>query len=244
MRGALIASYSYFEFVVLAFAWLPVMAVSSVRHRNDPTQRLPGRWMRRFGKTASALTPLWRFRVEGSPPEDIRDRAYVVISNHESQADPFLLCWLPWDMRWIAKEELFRRPLTGWLLHLSGDIKLRRGDRESVTEMFDEARRTLRGGMCVMLFPEGRRSEDGVLLPFKDGAFQLAIETGAPILPLALAGTRECMAKGSFLLHEADAVVRVLEPIETTGYGPDDVAKLRELCRDRVAAGIEALGKR
>lgn len=244
MRSALIATYTYAEFIALGFAWLPIMALSSARHRNDPTQRLPGRWMRRFGKTTSRLTPLWKFGFEGTPPPDIMQRGYVVVSNHESTADPFLISWLPWDMRWIAKQELFRRPLTGWLMSLSGDIPLRRGERESVVEMMEECRRTLRAGMPVMIFPEGTRSRDGNLLPFKDGAFTLAIDTQSPVLPLALTGTHDCMRKGSFLLHEARAIVRVLEPIETRGMGPQDLERLKEMTRERIRVAVDELKAR
>src|SRR4029078_12170406 len=115
VRRAVLAGYTYAEFVVLALAWLPLLAGALLKHRGAASHRHAGRWMRRFGKTTSALTPLWRFRVEGEPPEDILRRGYVVVWNHESNADPFLLSWLPWDMRWIAKEEIFRQPLTGWL---------------------------------------------------------------------------------------------------------------------------------
>ncbi|MCC6213909.1 MAG: 1-acyl-sn-glycerol-3-phosphate acyltransferase [Polyangiaceae bacterium] len=244
MRRALLATYSYAEFVGTALAFLPLMAVSAIRHREDLTRRHQGRWMRRFGKLTSQLTPLWRFEVEGVAPADVKTRPYVVVSNHESNADPFLLSHLPWDMRWIAKQELFRQPLTGWLLTLGGDIPLRRGERESVVEMLAECRATLRAGMSVMVFPEGTRSPDGELLPFKDGAFQLAVECGVPVLPLALHGTRDCMQKGSFLLHEAHAVVRILEPVETQGMTLDDVATLRDTCRDRIAASARELRSR
>lgn len=244
MRAALFATYTYAEFVVVGLAFLPFMAVSKLRHRKDPVQRMPGRWMRRFGKTTSRLTPLWRFRAEGEGPRDIFERGYVVVSNHESNADPFLLCYLPWDMRWIAKEELFEQPFVGWLMRLSGDIPLRRGERDSVVEMLAECRRTLRAGMPVMIFPEGTRSKTADLLPFKDGAFRLAIETGCPILPLALSGTRDCMRKGSILLHRATAVVRVLEPISTTGLGPDDVEALKQKTRERILAARAELQQR
>ncbi len=113
MRRAVLGLYTYAEFFGQMLAFLPVMAVSYARHRGDPTQRQPGRWMRRFGRSTSRATPIWRFTVEGDAPADIRERAYGVVANHESTADPFLLSWLPWDMRWIAKEELFRPPLTG-----------------------------------------------------------------------------------------------------------------------------------
>lgn len=241
MKSAVVATYTYAEFLALGIGFLPIMAVSRLRHRADPTRRKPGRWMRRFGKLSSQATPLWRFRVEGTPPPDIDRRAYVVISNHESNADPFLLSHLPWDMRWIAKEELFRQPLTGWLLWLGGDIPLRRGEKDSVVSMLEECRRTLRAGMSLMIFPEGTRSKDGTLLPFKDGAFQLALECGVPVLPLALSGTKDCMQKGSFLLHQADATVRVLEPVDTSGMSLEDLPRLKQICRERIAAGVAAL---
>jgi 1-acyl-sn-glycerol-3-phosphate acyltransferase len=104
--------------------------------------------------------------------------------------------------------------------------------------MFDECRRTLQAGVSVMIFPEGTRSKNGELQPFKDGAFQLAIDAGAPLLPLAVSGTRDCMQKGSFLLHEARAVVRVLEPIDTQGCGPGDVERVKQLARERIKSAL------
>ena len=106
------------------------MAVSSLRHRGDPTQRAPGQWLRRIGRTATRLSLLWKFDIEGERPADIDTTGYVVVSNHESQADPFLLSFLPWDMRWVAKEALFKQPLSGWAMRFGGDIPLRRGEGE------------------------------------------------------------------------------------------------------------------
>ena len=157
MRRALLGTFTYAEFFAQAAAFLPIMAISSLLHRGDPTQRMPGRWMRRFGRSTSRMTPLWHFEVEGEGPADIRDRGYVVVSNHESTADPFLLSSLPWDMRWVAKEEIFRLPVLGWMMRFGGDIPVRRGDRESVAEMFREAKRALAHGMSIMMFPEGTR---------------------------------------------------------------------------------------
>lgn len=194
--------------------------------------------MRRFGRTTSALTPVWRFSVDGQPPADILERGYVVVANHESTADPFLLSWLPWDMRWVAKEEIFKLPLLGQMMHLSGDIPLRRGERESVEKMMAECRRTLEHGLPVMMFPEGTRSPDGQLLPFKDGAFALAIAAGVPVLPVALAGTRNCRPKGSKWFGHARAHARVLPPIDSAGLSPGDVAILREQAREAIAAAL------
>lgn len=236
--------WTYLEFSAVLSAYLPMMALSSLRHRGDPTQRKPGQWMRRMGRTATRLTPLWKFEVEGERPADIDTKAYVVVANHESQADPFLLSWLPWDMRWVAKEELFKPPISGWAMKWGGDIPLRRGKGESIRICLDECERAIRGGISVMMFPEGTRSKGGELLPFKDGAFHLAIRTGVPILPVALAGTREMRPKHSLWFGKAHACAKVLEPIPTTGMQIGDVAKLREASRDAISAALPDLRTR
>ena len=149
--------WAYAEFGTVIGAFLPILAVSAWRHRGDPTQRLPGRWMRRMGRTAARLSTLWKFDIEGERPADIDTAAYVVVANHESQADPFLLSFLPWDMRWVAKQALFEQPLSGWAMRLGGDIPLRRGEGESVRTCLSECERALRAGISVMMFPEGTR---------------------------------------------------------------------------------------
>ncbi len=241
MRRAALGFYSYADFFAQVGVVFPVVAVPYARHRGDPTQRQPGRWMRRFGRSTSRATPILRFSVEGDPPADIRERAYVVVANHESTADPFLLAHLPWDMRWVAKEELFKLPVLGWMMRFGGDIPVRRGDHASVHRMVAEAKRTLAGGMSIMMFPEGTRSADGQLGAFKDGAFRLAIEAGVPILPLALAGTRACRPKGSLWFGEARAAVRILPPIATDGMTDADVDRLREATRDAIGAALPEL---
>jgi 1-acyl-sn-glycerol-3-phosphate acyltransferase len=244
MKHALAGVFSYAEFGLCVTAFLPVMALSSLRHRGDPTQRAPGRWMRRLGRAAGRLSPLWSFDIEGEAPAEIASKGHVVVANHESQADPFLLSWLPFDMRWVAKEELFAPPITGWAMRLGGDIPLRRGQGESVRAMMDECERALAGGISVMMFPEGTRSKDGALLPFKDGAFALAIRAQVPVLPIALAGTREMRPKHSRWFGKAHAGAKILAPIPTRGLGPDDVATLRDRSRDAIVSVLPDLRSR
>jgi 1-acyl-sn-glycerol-3-phosphate acyltransferase len=244
VRAAALGLYTYVEFGALVVAFMPPMAAAWYRHRGDPTQRVPGRWMRRLGRSIANFTPLWHFRVEGEPPPDVHSSPYVVVANHESNADPVLLSFLPWDMRWIAKEELFKLPVIGMMLKFGGDIPLRRGSRDSVRQMFDECRRTLDAGMSVMMFPEGTRSRDGELLPFKDGAFELAVAAGVPVLPVAITGTRACMPKGSPWLGRAEAVARVLAPVPTEGLGRDDVPALRDRVRGELIAALRELRAR
>jgi 1-acyl-sn-glycerol-3-phosphate acyltransferase len=241
MRRTLLGVYTYAEFFLFTVLFLPMMGGVTLFHSEDPGRRVRGRWMRRFGRVTSSLTPLWRFSVEGKPPPDVGERPYMVVSNHESTSDPFLLSWLPFDMRFIAKEELFRLPLLGWMMKFGGDIPLRRGDRDSVQRMREECRRTLDAGVPLLMFPEGTRSPDGQLLPFKDGAFQIAIEAQVPVLPVALAGTRQCRPKGSLWFGDARARVRILEPIPTRGMTLEDVPRLREEVRVRIAAAVQQL---
>ena len=111
MKKELLGTFTYAEFAAHISVFLPIMAASAVLHREDPTKRLQGRWMRRFGRSAARATPLWKFDVVGEPPADIGTKGYVVVANHESNIDPFLLSFLPWDMRWIAKESLFKVPV-------------------------------------------------------------------------------------------------------------------------------------
>lgn len=241
MRRPIAVALTYAEFAACTAAFIPLLAAARLRSIRDPTRRVAGRWLRMFGRLTSTLTPLWQFSVQGRPPRDIDGRAYVVVSNHESNADPFLLSSLPWDMRWIAKEELFELPVIGVLMHLGGDIPLRRGERESVVEVMAACRSTLDHGLSVMFFPEGTRTRDGRLGAFKDGAFRLAIEAGAPVLPIAIAGTRDCLRKGSATLGEARAIARILPPLETRQLSTRDVDWLRDRAREQIARAVAEL---
>ncbi|MBK7073640.1 MAG: 1-acyl-sn-glycerol-3-phosphate acyltransferase [Myxococcales bacterium] len=239
MRRAVLGVFTYVGFAILLLAWLPILGVVTLLDRRDIRRR--GRWMRKFGRASARVAPQWRFRVEGRPPVDIDRRAYVVVANHQSTADPWLLSSLRWDMRWIAKASLFRAPVIGWLMRLGGDLEVVRGQGASVKAMLAEARATLARGMSLMIFPEGTRSPDGELGRFKDGAFELAIASGAPILPVVVDGTHHCRPKGSWWFGEADAVAKVLPPIATEGLTMADVPALREQVRATIASELVRL---
>lgn len=242
MRTVIYGLWTYLEFAVLALVFVPIMGVYTLFRRRNLRGR--GAWMRRFGRMCARVTPIWRFRVEGEAPAEVRRRAYVVVANHESSADPFLLSWLPFDMRWVAKVSLFKLPVIGWLMRLGGDIRLLRGNGDSVREMLAEARHTLEAGLPVMIFPEGTRSPDGALQRFKDGAFQLAIDAGVPVLPLAIEGTRACRPKGSLWFRRATATVRVLAPLPTDGMTRAELPKLREQTRTAIRDALVEMRQR
>ena len=206
----------------------------------DPGRYWAGRTFRLLAVSQVKLNPLWRFRTSGRPVRDPR-RPYVVVSNHESYADIFLISLLPWEMKWLSKETIFRIPVMGWMMRMAGDVAIVRGNRDSAVGALDSCMDRLAKRVSVMIFPEGTRSKTADLLPFKDGAFRLAIESGAPLLPLAVAGTRHAMAKGTFQFRRADAIVSVLDPIETTGLTFADLPALKERARRAIIDGRSAL---
>ena len=216
--------------LIVLFGWIPVGAVWLVTAPFDPGRYWAGRAFRALAVLAVQLNPLWRFRTSGNPVRDPR-RPYVVVSNHESYADIFLISHLPWEMKWLSKDTIFRIPLMGWMMRMAGDIPVTRGKASSRMAALDGCRDRLRKRVSVMFFPEGTRSKRGEMLPFYDGAFRLAVESGCPILPIAVAGTTHAMAKGSFRFMPATAEARVLPAVETAGLTVADVPALRERVR-------------
>lgn len=204
----------------------------------DRNRTIPGRFLRFVGVGISLTFPPWRLRVEGRWPEG---GPFVVVANHQSILDILLLSRLPREMKWVAKEELFRVPWAGWMLRMAGDIPIRRGDAESGGEAIARARGYLARGMSVMIFPEGTRSAKGALLPFKSGAFRLALEAGVPVLPVAVNGTARGMPKGGPWVNPCRAVARILEPLDVAGLGPEDWSRLRDLARSRIDAALDRL---
>lgn len=221
--------------------WLPMVAIVwLVTAPFDPGRYRAGYLFRKIGVFPQKLNPLWTFTVTGDIPSDPR-RPYVVVANHESFVDLMLISHLKMEMKWLAKEELFRLPIAGWIMRLSGDISLTRGDRASSADAIAQCHDRLDKKVSVMVFPEGTRTRSGELQPFKDGAFRIAIDAQVPILPLAVHGTRLALRSGDWRLGDADAEVRVLEPISTEGMTAEDVPELRERIREIIRLEIEQM---
>lgn len=227
--------------LLIVVVWTPLVAlVFAVTAPFDSGRYAAGWLFRRGAVVFVALNPLWHFRTSGVRITDPR-RPYIAVSNHESYADIFLISHLPWEMKWLSKSEIMRLPLMGWMMWMAGDIPVVRSVARSRTAALDGIRDRLRKGVSVMVMPEGTRSPTEELLPFRDGAFRVAIELGVPVLPMAVAGTRTAMAKGSYAFRRARAEVRVLEPIETSAMSLKDVAHLRETVRSRISDARTAL---
>ena len=237
----IVSIWAWLVLVVCIVLWFPVLAV--VRLLTAPFDRgryIPGRIFRKIGPAMATLNPLWHFRYSGTMPKDPR-RPFVVVSNHESFTDILLISHLPWEMKWLSKAELFRIPIMGWMMWLAGDIPVKRGFGPSALEAMDRCRQALGNRVSVMIFPEGTRSKTSELLPFKDGAFRLAIEAGVPILPLAVSGTATALRKHDWRFGRSDAEVRVLEPVETAGLSLNDIPELKARVRQTIVEARDAL---
>lgn len=182
-----------------------------------------------------------RVRMEGADREKL-DRPLIVVANHVSWYDVFVLAgFFPGKSRFVAKDELRRIPLFGAAWETCGHIRVNRGDRaEAVRSLNEAGDRIHRERLNVIVFPEGTRSPDGQLLPFKKGAFVLALQTGVPILPVGISGSRDVMAKGSFRIRPGEIRVRVGEPISVDGMTVADRDVLMARARDEIQALLDS----
>jgi len=228
--------------VVIVIVWTPLIGVFRLAtRRSDPDRYRVGRLFHDCAVMAVRLNPFWDFRVVQRFHPDPR-RPYVFVANHASNADAFLVAMLPWEMKWLSKKSIFDIPLLGWQMRVAGDVPVVRGDRESARTAMDAMRRHLARHLSVLFFPQGTRSEGGTVGAFREGAFRLAIETQADVIPLAVAGTEKTLPKGSLVLRPVAATVTVLSPISVAGLTAADAPRLAEAARARIEEEIRGSG--
>lgn len=192
-----------------------------------------GRAFRAGARLLVATNPWWEVAIEGEAPP-AETQPFIAVCNHESMADIILIGTLPFDMKWLSKAEIARIPFLGWMMLMAGDVIVRRHDRRSRGASYDRLREWLDRGASVMLFPEGTRTRTGEMLPFRNGAFRLSMESGRPIQPLAVSGGREALHADSAWFGKARVTVRILPQVSPAGLAPDDVDEYRDRVRDMI----------
>lgn len=164
----------------------------------------------------------------------------IFMSNHQGNFDILaLLMAIPRQFAWIAKEELFAIPVFGYSLRRGGNIPLDRGDSRRALKSIDAAATKIRNGQCVMIFPEGTRSPDGALLPFKKGGFLLAVRAGVPVVPVSINGSARVNPCKRIELYPGTITVRFGDPISTAEKGGAQREQLMGQVRAAIAAGLE-----
>lgn len=206
----------------LMTALLVLMGVPFVIMGKNPFFFLAKLW----GRLSSYLF-LVRYKVEGL--EKIRpDKNYVFMGNHQSYVDIFsMVMIIDKQFLFMAKRELFKIPVFGYAIKHMGLIPIDRGEsRESLKSLFDAAKK-IQDGYSVLLFPEGTRSEDGVMLPFKRGAFTLAVRTNHEILPFVIEGSGKVLKKGGTIINPFRTVkIKFLDPVSPDGIKDRDMLEL------------------
>ncbi len=170
---------------------------------------------------------------------------YIVMMNHVNIFDPLVFySRFPGLVRAIEEESHFRWPVYGWMLRRVGMIPISRKDPTKARESLARAAVLVRERpeYSIIILPEGTRTRDGNLGPFKRGGFHLAMETGLDILPVVQTGAYRVNRKGSLLIRPGKIDLAVLPPIPVAGYGPDAVGELADLTRSVFCAALEAPG--
>jgi 1-acyl-sn-glycerol-3-phosphate acyltransferase len=166
---------------------------------------------------------------------------YIFMANHRSLFDiPVLIATLPGQVRFLAKESLFRVPIFGWALSAGGFIPIDRRDRSRAKDAFATAVGRLQAGSSILLFPEETRARDEKLLPFQRGGFLLALKSGLPIVPVGIRGTLEVQPRGSFAVRPGRVEVRYGEPLPIADFAVRRKNELIDEVRGRVAELAQA----
>jgi len=232
--------FSSITFVLLAFPvalilWLLALAFDRRRLMNN-------RWMVIQGIVLTKMSPFWKVIVDGREKID-QKQAYIIIPNHQSLLDIVFFNMLRHRLRWVSKIEIFRVPLVGWEMKMVKYIELIRGNKASVIKMMEKCVESLQDGISVVIFPEGTRSLTGAIGKFKTGAFQLAVKTDKPLLPVLIDGTGEIMPKKGGIIFRNRRIVRirVLDPIFPGQFGTGDPEELAIRVQNMMVTAMDQL---
>ena len=217
---------------ILATIFLAViMAVGSTTHSTHIWSYYPGRWWARIVLWL-LLIPV---QVEGRGLLDEK-QSYVFVANHQGLFDVFLIYgYLGRNFKWMMKQSLRRLPFVGFACEKSGQIFVDRSGPKAIKSTYDKARQTLKGGTSLTVFPEGARTFDGTLQPFKRGAFALADELQLPVVPMTIMPrTRD----GHFAVWHP-LTLTIHKPIAPQGKGADNITATMALAEKAIRQALE-----
>jgi len=168
---------------------------------------------------------------------------FIYMANHQSAYDIFaLLSCLPVQFRWIAKKELFTIPVLGWAMRAANYISIDRSGKRKALESIERAANKIKGGVSVVIFPEGTRSRDGSIQPFKRGGFTLALKSGVPIIPIAIKGSSDVMPRDSLRVRPGEIHITIDRAIDTAPYSLRERDALMERVRGTLETNLSVDG--
>ncbi|MDM8526471.1 lysophospholipid acyltransferase family protein [Desulfococcaceae bacterium HSG8] len=233
-RGQIMQSVFIISWTILMTIFFASMMIIASFINSDIPHKIAGIWAKSI--LLASCVPV---RVRGISNLDPA-RSYIYMANHQSLYDiPVLLAHLPVQFRWLAKTELFRIPIFGQAMYRAGYISIDRSDRKSAFNSLKMAAETIRNGVSVLIFPEGTRSKDGNIVPFKKGGFVLAVDSGVPVVPVIIHGTGSIMAKKDLLIRPGDVILEIRTPVETSVYTRKTKNELMEEVRQTICESFE-----
>jgi len=219
--------------LLILIVGLPIIAYSALTGTSDVLYRV-GKW------AIGASMRLAGVRVRAEGVENIPAGVCIFAANHVSNLDPpAALIGVPRRISYLAKQEIFKVPIVRTALRLGKIVPVNRGNTEEAIASIDRAVEILRGGISFFVFPEGKRSRDGRMLPFKKGTFIMAIQARVPVVPVSILGSRERMPKGRLSTVPGEIVLRFGPAIDSKGYSIDQRDELLARVQAAVAAGLQ-----
>ncbi len=183
-----------------------------------------------------------RLQLEPLPNVDW-SKPYIFLMNHQSALDiPLAFACIPSNLRFIAKHSLKYVPFIGWYMWFTGMIFVNRSSRTEAVRSLREAGERIRAGASILAYPEGTRTRDGRLLPFKKGPFMVALEAKVPIIPVVVEGSGDVLPTGGFKIRSGTVRLKLGEPIETAHLRPEDRDQLMRQTRDIMIRMHQELG--
>jgi 1-acyl-sn-glycerol-3-phosphate acyltransferase len=227
--------------IVIATLVLGVLAL--ITYPFDRKGKVGHYYARLWGKIALLAN---RVKVKMEGMEHLNGKGpYIFMSNHQGSYDIFaLLGHLPYQFKWLAKKELFSIPFFGWAMAAVGYISIDRGGTRDTVEAMNEAAQKIREGMSVVIFPEGSRSPDGSIQPFKKGGFTLAIKSKVPIVPIAISGSRDIMPKDRLTATSGEIRMFVDHPIEIQHCSLKDRESLMKKVRETISKNFKLISQK
>jgi 1-acyl-sn-glycerol-3-phosphate acyltransferase len=233
LLNRLFSPLRYVGMALWSIYWIPAALILGTLRR-DPS--LPLRFARQYWGPGMLWLAGADLRVQGSPEATAGGPA-IYVMNHQSSLDiPAAFTVLPVDLRFIAKHTLRKVPFLGWYMSWTGMVFVDRSNSTQAVGSLNAAAERVRGGISLLAYPEGTRSRDGRIAPFKKGPFVLALQAGVPIVPIAIEGSMRCMPAHLRPFRPGVVQMAIGKPILTAGMSMDARDQLVQQAREALLA--------
>src|SRR5882762_1102738 len=235
LRGIFLLAFWFGSIALVA----PLLIALVVITKNENFLYSPVRLFIRAGLAMVGV----RVKVSGVERLDPK-QTYIFTPNHQSLIEvPLFVTYLGRNPAYLGKKEIFKYPVFGYGIRLIGAVPVDRSNSAAAVESAKLATQNLRNGKSYVVYPEGTRSRDGRMLPFKKGAFMMAIDAGVPVVPVTVSGASGIMPKAQVKIFPSTVRITVHDPISTKGYSKQNVGALMELTRAEIFSALREEAK-